>query len=182
MYYSVVVDGFPRTRVQVEAIKQLQDRMADLHKEFFHTDLSAHFPRPKFHVVMLYIAEEESIKRQMARGEKVAIHNAQVRTGLSGTGDWGRLGKTGLEETRKLALRVPAPTTCGLGGGCGRGEVPRAPYHRRRRGFGTQALSHLSVGLLSCFVMTVIMLVMTVIVLDCKPLCHSCHFCQGGRL
>jgi adenylate kinase len=56
--------------------------MADLHKEFFHTDLSAHFPRPKFHVVMLYIGEEESVRRQMARGEKVAIHNAQVRKRL----------------------------------------------------------------------------------------------------
>lgn len=95
--HGVVVDGFPRTRVQVEVIKQLQQRMAELHREFFHTDLATHFPRPKFHVVMLYIGEEESVKRQMKRGEQVEEHNARVEA--SGEGRKVENRTTDIDET-----------------------------------------------------------------------------------
>ncbi|EGD75434.1 hypothetical protein PTSG_06509 [Salpingoeca rosetta] len=76
--FGVVVDGFPRTRVQVECVKLLHEKMIELNREFHNTDLSEHFPRPKFHMVMLYIEEEESIKRQMIRGAKIALHNDMV--------------------------------------------------------------------------------------------------------
>lgn len=57
-HYGVVLDGFPRTRVQVECVRQLHQKMLELHKTHRHSDLSQHFPRPKFHMVMLYIEEE----------------------------------------------------------------------------------------------------------------------------
>ncbi|EDQ89523.1 uncharacterized protein MONBRDRAFT_32330 [Monosiga brevicollis MX1] len=81
----------------VEVIKQLQQRMAELHREFFHTDLATHFPRPKFHVVMLYIGEEESVKRQMKRGEQVEEHNARVEA--SGEGRKVENRTTDIDET-----------------------------------------------------------------------------------
>jgi len=79
--------------------------MSELHKAFRHTDLGHHFPRPKFHMVMLYIEEEvgefnesfctclnfysllpqESIRRQMLRWEKVQRHNQQVANSGEGT-------------------------------------------------------------------------------------------------
>eukprot|EP00056_Hartaetosiga_gracilis_P007435 m.108246 g.108246 ORF g.108246 m.108246 type:complete len:456 (+) comp12703_c5_seq1:37-1404(+) len=89
--YGVVVDGFPRTRVQVECVRLLYEKMQSLHKEFHLTDLRSMFPRPKFHIVMLYIEEEESIRRQMLRGEKVRQYNELVRK--SGEGE--------VEETRE---------------------------------------------------------------------------------
>ena len=52
--------------------------MMSLHKQYFHTDMSIHFCRPKFHIVMLYIEEEESIKRQLARGQRILEHNNAV--------------------------------------------------------------------------------------------------------
>lgn len=57
-HFGLVLDGFPRTRVQVECVRQLHQKMLELHKTHRHTDLSQHFPRPKFHMVMLYIEEE----------------------------------------------------------------------------------------------------------------------------
>ena len=66
-------------------MKLLHAKMIELNREFHNTDLSEHFPRPKFHMVMLYIEEEESVKRQMIRGEKIALYNDRVKK--SGEGE-----------------------------------------------------------------------------------------------
>jgi len=50
---GAVVDGFPRTKVQVRFIKFLHDKMYELRREFFGK--GKHFRRPQFRVCVLYI-------------------------------------------------------------------------------------------------------------------------------
>jgi adenylate kinase family enzyme len=47
---GVVVDGFPRTAVQVDFLKLLHDKLAALHRLHADGPLSAAFPRPSFKV------------------------------------------------------------------------------------------------------------------------------------
>lgn len=56
---GVVVDGFPRTKVQVESIKLLQQKMLDIYKEFKDTPTAELFKRPVFRVAVLYVDEYE---------------------------------------------------------------------------------------------------------------------------
>ena len=43
---GVILDGFPRTNVQVECLKLLVDHMQALRREFYNTPLSIHFRQP----------------------------------------------------------------------------------------------------------------------------------------
>src|SRR3954464_15005800 len=43
---GVILDGFPRTNVQVECLKMLVDKMHGLRREFYHTPLSIYFRQP----------------------------------------------------------------------------------------------------------------------------------------
>ncbi len=80
---GVVLDGFPRTKVQVECLKMLVDRMNALRREYYQTPLSIHFRQPTIHIMVLFVDERESIARQLKRGKEVARHNEEVqRTGV----------------------------------------------------------------------------------------------------
>ncbi|WP_411828174.1 nucleoside monophosphate kinase [Luteolibacter sp. AS25] len=81
---SVVLDGFPRTDVQVECLKLLYDNMVRLRNEFSGTPLAQHFRQPVFHIMVLFVDEAESVARQMKRGQETLAHNAEVKT--SGVG------------------------------------------------------------------------------------------------
>lgn len=74
---GVVVDGFPRTKTQVECLKFLQTKMYELHKEFKGTSES--FKRPVFRVAVLFVDETESIIRQSKRGKEARDHNIHVQ-------------------------------------------------------------------------------------------------------
>lgn len=76
---GVVVDGFPRTKVQVEAVRMLHQKMLELRREFFNTPIGPKFRRPIFRITVLFVDEGTSIARQLSRGEVVAAHNAEVR-------------------------------------------------------------------------------------------------------
>jgi len=76
---GVVVDGFPRTEVQVECVKLFYQRMLDLRDRHRGTPKAALFPRPLFWIVVLYVEERESVERQLKRGRETAAHNARVR-------------------------------------------------------------------------------------------------------
>lgn len=76
---GVLVDGFPRNTVQAEMLKLLHTKMRELRKEFRNTDLGIKFPRPVFRICVLYVDEEVSIQRQLARGRQAIAHNAMVR-------------------------------------------------------------------------------------------------------
>ena len=80
---GVIIDGFPRTKVQVECLKLLVDRMQALRKEFYQTPLSIHFRQPTIHIMVLFVDEKESVARQLKRGRDTRTHNEEVaRTGI----------------------------------------------------------------------------------------------------
>ena len=80
---GVILDGFPRTHVQVECLKLLVDKMHALRREFYNTPLSIHFRQPTIHIMVLFVDEKESIARQLKRGRETRQHNEEVaRTGI----------------------------------------------------------------------------------------------------
>ena len=76
---GVIIDGFPRTTVQVECLKLLVDQMHALRREFVNTPLSIHFRHPTIHIMVLFVEERESIARQLKRGRETLAHNDEVR-------------------------------------------------------------------------------------------------------
>ena len=82
---GVVVDGFPRTKVQVICLKLLHEKLNALRREYMDTELASHFRKPLFHIVVLFVDEAESVRRQLFRGEKAREHNAEVEA--SGVGN-----------------------------------------------------------------------------------------------
>jgi len=80
---GVILDGFPRTKVQVECLKLLVDKMHALRREFYSTPLSIHFRQPTIHIMVLFVDEKESVARQLKRGRETLAHNEEVaRTGI----------------------------------------------------------------------------------------------------
>jgi adenylate kinase len=80
---GVVLDGFPRTPVQVECLKLLVDKISGLHDHFAETPLAIHFRRPTIHAMVLFVSESTSIARQLSRGREIAEHNKKVaETGI----------------------------------------------------------------------------------------------------
>ncbi len=98
---GVVLDGFPRTRVQVECLKMLYEKMIHLWREFYGTPLAIYFRQPVIHVVVLFVDEKESVARQLKRGRESRAHNADVRS--SGRGELLEERATDFDE--KLAIR-----------------------------------------------------------------------------
>ena len=82
---SVVLDGFPRTTVQVECLKMFYDQMIGLRREFSGTAKALHFRQPTFHIMVLFVDEAESIARQLKRGREALARNAEIRQ--SGVGE-----------------------------------------------------------------------------------------------
>lgn len=82
---GTVIDGIPRTKVQVECLKLLYQKVKDLSTEFFHTEFKLHFPKPIFHIMVLFVDERESVNRQIFRGQQTCEHNDKVRA--SGVGE-----------------------------------------------------------------------------------------------
>jgi adenylate kinase len=76
---GVIIDGFPRTTVQVECLKLLVDQMHALRREFVNTPLSIHFRHPTIHIMVLFVEEKESIARQLKRGRETLAHNEEVQ-------------------------------------------------------------------------------------------------------
>ena len=81
---GVVVDGYPRTKVQVICLKLLHEKLNALRREYMNTPLASQFRKPMFHIVVLFVDEAESVRRQIIRGEKAREHNVEVEA--SGVG------------------------------------------------------------------------------------------------
>jgi adenylate kinase len=102
---GALLDGFPRTRVQVECLKLLVDEINQLHNEFETTPLAIHFRRPTIHAMVLFVSERISIERQIQRGLQIAAHNKEVEE--TGVGRMLELRPTDLsEETARRRYRV----------------------------------------------------------------------------
>ena len=59
---GVIVDGFPRSAVQAEVCALLAERLAGT----------------RFATLVLYVAEEESVRRQLSRGRELLRHNQML--------------------------------------------------------------------------------------------------------
>lgn len=75
---GALLDGFPRTRVQVECLKMLVDQIDQLNNEFANTELAIQFRRPIIHAMVLFASEQTSVERQLFRGREIAAHNLKV--------------------------------------------------------------------------------------------------------
>jgi adenylate kinase len=76
---GVVVDGFPRTPVQVECLKLFYHVMLGLHDDHRATPQAREFRKPMFRIALLHVTEEVSVARQIKRGEELRRHNQMVR-------------------------------------------------------------------------------------------------------
>jgi len=92
---GAVLDGFPRTKVQVECLKLLVQKMQELRREFYDTPLHGHFRQPIIHIMVLFVEEKISIERQLKRGRAVQAHNEEVKT--TGVGELQELRITDLD-------------------------------------------------------------------------------------
>jgi adenylate kinase len=97
---GAVVDGFPRTKVQVECVKLLFTKLVALRNKYAATLYSEHFKKPHFHIVVLFVDEKESVRRQLHRGEQARIHNEKVKE--SGDGELMELRATDLDPEAAL--------------------------------------------------------------------------------
>jgi adenylate kinase len=80
---GAILDGFPRTTTQVECLKMLYDRMKALRRELIDNPHLAQMKPPVFHIMVLFVDESESVKRQLSRGRQVIAHNEEVsRSGI----------------------------------------------------------------------------------------------------
>jgi adenylate kinase len=95
---GAILDGFPRTKVQVECLKMLYDEMLALRREFADTPEAARFKQPIFHIMVLFVDEAESVARQMKRGRDVKAHNEEVRR--SGMGELKEERATDFDEAQ----------------------------------------------------------------------------------
>lgn len=92
---GAILDGFPRTKVQVECLRMLVERINGLHREFHNTPLAGHFRKPIIHAMVLFVEESTSIDRQLQRGREIQEHNRKVRE--TGVGELRELRKTDLD-------------------------------------------------------------------------------------
>ncbi|MDB4983787.1 MAG: adenylate kinase [Myxococcales bacterium] len=93
---GVVVDGFPRTKVQAEAVKLLHDQIMQLRATYWGTPTGKRFRRPIFRITVLFVGEQTSVDRQLSRGREIQAHNDRVRR--TGAGDLLELRPTDIDE------------------------------------------------------------------------------------
>ena len=102
---GALLDGFPRTKVQVECLKLLFDEMIALRREFSGTPEAIHFKQPIFHIMVLFVDEAESVARQLKRGRQVVAHNEEVTR--SGVGElWEERATDSSEALARNRYRV----------------------------------------------------------------------------
>ena len=121
---GVIIDGFPRTTVQVECLKLLVDQMHALRREFFNTPLSHSFP-----------ASDDPHHGVVRRGE--GIDRAPAETGPRNAG----AQRGGAAHRRRAdCARIGRPTTTKRwrGGATRRSRSrPGTRCSRSRRSFTT---------------------------------------------
>lgn len=93
---GLVIDGFPRTATQVDFVKLLYDELLELHHRHADGPDEWRFPRPSFKVVILYVDEEESLRRQSKRAQLASLHNQRALD--AGTGDVWNVRTTDISE------------------------------------------------------------------------------------
>ena len=95
---GALLDGFPRTRVQVECLKMFVDQINQLNNEFADTEFAIQFRRPIIHAMVLFVSEQTSIERQLFRGREIEEHNKKVEE--TGVGEPLELRATDLQHEK----------------------------------------------------------------------------------
>jgi len=95
---GALLDGFPRTRVQVECLKMLVDKIDSLHDHYHGTALAIHFRRPIIHAMVLFVSQQTSTDRQLQRGFEIARHNKEVEE--TGIGEMEQVRATDLSPEK----------------------------------------------------------------------------------
>lgn len=93
---GAIVDGFPRTHVQVHILRMFYEKLNDLRERAIGTPRESRFHKPHFHIVVLFVDETEAVRRQLLRGQRAIDHNEHVRR--SGMGEMMEVRKTDLSE------------------------------------------------------------------------------------
>jgi len=102
---GAVLDGFPRSKVQVECFKLLVEKILQLHAEHVGTPEAKYFRRPSVHAMVLFVDEKTSVERQLRRGREIQQHNEEVR--LTGVGEPQELRPTDLDvEAAKRRYQI----------------------------------------------------------------------------
>jgi adenylate kinase len=102
---GAVLDGFPRTQVQVQCLQALVDKITQLHSEYADTPLATQFRRPTVHAMVLFVTEKTSVDRQLVRGADIVAHNREVEE--TGIGERLELRSTDVEaESARRRYRV----------------------------------------------------------------------------
>ena len=52
---GAIVDGYPRTKTQVECLKLFHNRLSELRSKYLGTLQETQFPKPRFHITMLLL-------------------------------------------------------------------------------------------------------------------------------
>ena len=93
---GVIIDGFPRTKVQTECLKMFYQQILELHSEYRSTANAKFFRKPMFRIALLFVGEEISVQRQLKRGLEVREQNRQVRA--SGIGKLAEERPTDIDQ------------------------------------------------------------------------------------
>ncbi len=102
---GALLDGFPRTQVQVECLKMLVDKINLLYTEYSNTPLAINFRRPIIHAMVLFVTEKTSVERQLHRGKEIVEHNLKVEE--TGVGKKLQIRETDVEiESATARYRV----------------------------------------------------------------------------
>jgi adenylate kinase len=76
---GVLIDGFPRTRVQAECVRLFRDRLQQKSHKYSRTPRADEFPPSMFRFVVLQVSEQQAVERQLKRGREVLAHNERVK-------------------------------------------------------------------------------------------------------
>jgi adenylate kinase len=120
--HGVIIDGFPRTYIQVQCLRLFYQKLLDLSAAAAH--LGSYTRKPRFHIIVLFIDEHESVLRQLYRGKQALLHNEKVKS--SGVGQVLEIRKTDTDEqaARQRYQLFKAETYTAL-----RGLNVHFPYH-----------------------------------------------------
>ncbi len=97
---GAVVDGYPRTAIQMQCLDLLYNKVLELQRKQFDTPGAEAFPRSAFLILVLFVNKGESIRRQLHRGKKALEENNRVRR--SGIGELLEVRKTDLSRDAAL--------------------------------------------------------------------------------
>lgn len=102
---GAIVDGYPRTQVQVECLKLFYTELTKIRTHLVQKKKGKTASKTNFHIIVLFVDEEESIRRQLERGRKALIHNKEVEA--SGMGKKFEVRPTDLDvETARRRYRT----------------------------------------------------------------------------